>query len=131
MRKMKMENKVTMGQMLKVANKEKKATANDKYIALHIEDENGENERCLLFTEIEIADIEKVKFSSLSDAMKFGRIYKANIDKKDTNLIKVKNLSGEEMILRLSPFQLERADDRRIKNPEDLPKKGFLTDLMD
>ena len=124
-------NEIKMGQSLKVSNQEKKPTANEKYIALHVEDENGENERCLLFTEIEFADMEKVKLSSLIEAMKFGRLYPAYIDGRITNLVRIKNLTGQEMILRLSQSQLEKADNRSLKNPEDLPKKGFLTDLMD
>ena len=67
------------GRLIRVYNKMKKAAAKRSYYSVWVEDADGSNERCLLFTEKE----------------------------------------------------LERAEDRARKNPEDLPKKGFLTDLMD
>jgi len=124
-------NPVKMGQMLSVENQLKKPTANSKYVALHVEDEKGDNERCLLFTEIELADMEKIVLNFAQEDMVMGRIYPVVIGGKDTNLVKVKNGSGTEMILRLSPSQLKVAEARRERNPEDLPKKGFLTDLLD
>ena len=123
--------KTVMGQMIMVKNQEKVATANERYVAIHVEDENGENERCLLFTEIEIADMEKIYMDFLKSTMVAGRLYSARIDKKPVYLCLVKNRNNEEMILRISPFKLSQAENRAFKNPEDLPEKNFLTDLMD
>ena len=123
--------KTVMGQMIMVKNQEKLATANDQYIAIHVEDEDGNNERCILFTEIEISDMEKISMDLLKNSMVAGRLYKANIDKKDVFLCLVKNRIGMEMILRITPFKLSQAENRASKNPEDLPKKDFLTDLLD
>lgn len=123
--------KTVLGQMIMVKNKEKIATANDKYISIHVEDEDGKNERCLLFTETEISDMEKINMDFLKKNMVQGRLYKANIDKKDVYLCLVKNRISIEMILRITPFKLSQAENRAAKNPEDLPKKDFLTDLMD
>lgn len=49
--------KVELGQLIRVNNLEKKANENDIYVALQVEDEDGGNERCLLFTEIEVSDM--------------------------------------------------------------------------
>ena len=50
---------IKMGNLILVKNTKKKPTENDEYVSLHVEDEDGENERCLLFTQIEISDMEK------------------------------------------------------------------------
>jgi hypothetical protein len=70
---------VKAGRLIKVWNKIKKAAANKFYYSVWVEDADGSNERCLLFTEKE----------------------------------------------------LERAEARANKNPEDLPQKGFFADLLD
>ena len=75
--------------------------------------------------------MEKVKSKFFLNNMKNGRLYKVVIDGNQTNLVKVVHKDGREIILRISNTQLERADFRRINNPEDLTKKGFLEDLMD
>lgn len=123
--------KIVMGQLIRVANTQKKFNENDRYVSLQVEDVGGDNERCLLFTEIQISDVEKVELPVISKSMKMGRIYPVKIDKQQSHLVKVKNIHGDEMIFRLSNTQLNDADSRRIRNPEDLTKKGFLVDLRD
>lgn len=71
--------KVKQGRLVPVYNKDRKFGANMWYYALWIENHDGKDERCLLFTE------------------------------------------GE----------LEGPAERAKKNIEDLPKKGWLTDLLD
>lgn len=123
--------KIKMGNMVRVRNTQKKFNENDLYVSIQVEDEDGNNERCLLFTEIEISDMEKIKCQFMSDNMKAGRLYKANINGFDTNLVKVVHRDGREMIFRLSNSQLESADFRSLRNPEDLTVKGFIEDLKD
>lgn len=122
---------IKMGNLVLVKNTQRKPMENSEYISLHVEDEDGENERCLLFTRVEMSDMEKVQSKFLLNNMKNGRLYKVVIDGNQTNLVKVVHKDGREMILRISNTQLERADFRRINNPEDLTKKGFLEDFMD
>lgn len=122
---------IKMGNLILVKNTKKKPTENDEYVSLHVEDEDGKNERCLLFTQIEISDMEKVQSKFFLKSMKNGRLYKVVIDGNQTNLVKVAHKDGREMILRVSNTQLEKADFRRIKNPEDLTEKGFWEDLKD
>jgi hypothetical protein len=53
--------KVKAGRLIKVWNTEKKKFSNAKpwYISLWVEDADGKNERCLLFTENEIRKAEE------------------------------------------------------------------------
>ncbi len=46
--------KVKPGRLIRVYNTEKKKNENDGYVSVWVEDANGKNERCLLFTEKEI-----------------------------------------------------------------------------
>ena len=122
---------IKMGNLILVKNTQRKPTENEEYVSLHVEDEDGENERCLLFTKIEISDMEKIGSKFLMENMKNGRLYKFMIAGSETNLVKVRHQDGRQMIFRISNTQLEKADFRRIKNPEDLTEKGFWEDLKD
>ena len=127
----KLDNKkVVMGHMIRVANQQQKFNENDKYIAVHVESENGQEQRCLLFTEIEMADMEKINFDFVFQSMKPGRLYSATIDGKKTSFVKLFN-DDEGKIYRISPSQLKTAEERANRNPEDLPEKGWWTDLKD
>ena len=46
--------KVVQGRLVRVQNVGRKFGANDIYIAVQVEDANGKNERCLLFSEDQI-----------------------------------------------------------------------------
>lgn len=71
--------KVTAGRLVTVWNTLKKGNENIGYVAIWVEDANGKNERCLLFTEKEI----------------------------------------------------KKAEERALKNKEDIPKKNFFKNLFD
>jgi len=53
--------KIKAGRLVKVWNTEKKKFSNAKpwYVSVWVEDANGKNERCLLFTEAEIKRAEE------------------------------------------------------------------------
>ena len=121
---------VKLGTLITVQNKNKQNLQNQRYIALQVEDFTGQNETCILFTEIQLADMEKIQAAWLMDSLIFGRIYPITINKRQTNMIKVNN-NGIIHILRVSNTQLNRAKNRALKNPEDLTKKSMLTDLFD
>ena len=122
--------KVELGQLIRVTNLNKRAQENEIYVSLQVEDEDGENERCILFTEIETSDMEKISASFLSSLV-CGRIYKCIIGRYQTNIVKVKNYTGEIRYFRLSNSQLKKAERRAARNLEDLTKKNALTDLFD
>jgi hypothetical protein len=70
---------VVKGRLIEVENTERKFGSAPSYIAVQVEDADGGNERCILFTQDEI----------------------------------------------------NKAQERASKNPEDLTKKGFFTRLLD
>jgi hypothetical protein len=49
----------------------------------------------------------------------------------DYYAIWVENSKGSEYCLLFTEYELNRAKDRANKNPEDIPAKGFFTDLFD
>jgi hypothetical protein len=71
--------RVVAGRQILVENKDKKTSADKWYIAIWVENADGNNEECLLFTE----------------------------------------------------EQIKEARDRAKANPEDIPKKDFIADLLD
>jgi hypothetical protein len=116
--------------LIRVTNLNKRAQENEIYVSLQVEDEDGENERCILFTEIETADMEKIGGSFL-ESLVCGRIYKCLIGKHTTNVIKVKNFNKETKFFRVSNSQLAKAEKRALRNQEDLTKKSLWVDMMD
>jgi hypothetical protein len=51
--------KVVKGRLIEVNNKDRKFGSALSYIAMQVEDSDGTNERCLLFTDAEIAKAEE------------------------------------------------------------------------
>jgi hypothetical protein len=66
--------KVKAGRLIKVWNTLKKKNENIGYIAVWVEDANGTNERCLLFTEKEILHAEVRASKNAEDLTKKGFI---------------------------------------------------------
>ena len=71
-------------------------------------------------------------------AAKMGRLIRVANEKRKGNQRKlyisvwVEDADGtNERCILLTEKELERAEKRAAKNPEDLPKKGWLTDLVD
>lgn len=125
------ENKIKLGNVVRVANQEKKIHENEQYIAIQIQNEDGNNERCILLTEIEFSDMQKITFEFAKNKMIAGRLYNAIIDKKQIFLVKINNGQGNEYIYRLSKTLLNTAQERAGRNPEDLTKKSWFIDLKD
>ena len=85
------ENKIKLGNVVRVANQEKKVHENEQYIAIQIQNEDGNDERCILLTETEFSDMQKITFEFAKNKMIAGRLYNAIIDKKQTFLVKINN----------------------------------------
>lgn len=62
--------KVKPGRLIRVYNTEKKKKENDGYVSIWVEDADGKNERCLLFTEKEIERAEIRSQKNLEDLTK-------------------------------------------------------------
>ncbi|MDA1335236.1 MAG: hypothetical protein O2794_04520 [bacterium] len=65
---------VVAGRLIRVKNtkKAKFSNANNVYYAVQVENCNGKGERCLLFTEREIASAEKRALNNVEDLTKKG-----------------------------------------------------------
>lgn len=126
------ELEIKLGQFIEVENKNKRNLENEDYIALQVEDENGDNERCLLFTKIELADVKCISLKNwFTKDMVAGRLYLTTIGKQSFYLMKIFNSSKDERVIKITKRLLKRAETRASKNPEDLTKKSYLTDLFD
>jgi hypothetical protein len=62
--------KVKMGRLIRVWNTEKRKTENAGYVSVWVEDADGKNERCLLFTEKEVQRAEYRASRNLEDLTK-------------------------------------------------------------
>lgn len=124
---------VKLGQLIPVENVEQRSRAEfDRYIALHIEDLDGSNERCILFTPIEYTDMESVVLpEDITKHIVQGRLYPCTLGNRDTNLVAVTHWDGETRVLRISATQLAKMDKRASSHPETCPKKSFITDMLD
>ena len=72
--------------------------------------------------------MKKISLPFAYDDMKAGRLYSVSIYNNSCYLLKAKD---DDSLYRLSPKQLKVAEERARKNPEDLTKKSFLTNLTD
>lgn len=123
---------VKLGQLIPVENVERRRAEFDRYIALHIEDLDSSNERCILFTPLEYTDMESVVLpEDITKHMVQGRLYPCTLGTRNTNLVAVTHWDGRSRVLRISATQLAKSERRASKHPESLPKKSFITDLMD
>lgn len=122
--------KVKLGQLIRVKNTQKTAQEADSYMSVQVEDFDGNNERCLLFREVVISDMPKISFCLKNDLI-CGRLYPITLAGNEGYILKVINMGGTELLLRVSKSKLIAAEKLAKKNPEDLTKKSLMTDLMD
>ncbi len=66
--------RVKAGRLIRVWNTRKKKNENKGYVSVWVEDANGKNERCLLFTEKEIARAELRASKNVEDLTEKGCI---------------------------------------------------------
>lgn len=62
--------RVKMGRLIRVWNTEKRKMENIGYVSVWVEDADGKNERCLLFTENEIKRAEHRASKNIEDLTK-------------------------------------------------------------
>jgi hypothetical protein len=66
--------KVKAGRLIRVWNTQKKRNENKGYVSIWVEDADGKNERCLLFTEREIERADLRASKNIEDLTKKGFI---------------------------------------------------------
>jgi len=62
--------KIVKGRLISVDNKNRKFGSAKNYISIQVEDSDGRNERCLLFTKAEIARAEERAEKNIEDLTK-------------------------------------------------------------
>ena len=65
-----MSKRVKAGRLFKVENKDRSFGSAKSYNAIWVDDENGKNERCLLFTDAEILNAETRANKNIEDLTK-------------------------------------------------------------
>ena len=121
--------KVKMGNLIKVENLDRKHNRETyTHYAMKVEDENGDNERWLLFTEKQVMGVSKM-LSRVSSFLKAGRLYPSVRNGKTSYYVKVANRNNE--VWTVTERLLKTAEDRALRHSEDIPKQSRLADLMD
>ena len=148
--------KVTSGKLIKVHNEGRAVLTNAKhwYYALWIEDHDGRNERCIMLTQREFEGPSKRAEKNQEDCILVGkdsalrlekvmwdqpgktvRVHNKNRThwKANTNYIAiiVEHEDGCQQCLLFTDYEMTRAENRAKRNPEDVPKKGFWSNLLD
>ena len=125
--------RIKMGRLVRVANLSPRFGQNELMYALNVEDQDGSNERWLLFTEHEIDGLSEVSGITLH---KPGRLYYHHkISGKGRSLLCMCKYGGSPGLHRynvaLPDSLLKRATQRALENPEDIPEKSKLDNLLD
>lgn len=126
--------KVKMGNLIKVENTERQAPNETfSHYALKVEDADGKNERWLLFTPRQEMAISKIVSVEIAALMKPGRIYKGLKihGKRPMALCRIGNQNDGNEIWAFTANQIKTAERRAQKNPEDVPKQGILSNMLD
>lgn len=118
--------KVKNGVVVTVKNKQPKRMAATEYVAVWVEDQNGKNERCIMMTGKEM---DGLRTAILPFDMVMGRLYPCSVGMMDFFAVKVVDVVP--MQLCITTAMLARFEDRARANAEDIPKKGFLADMLD
>jgi hypothetical protein len=121
--------KAVNGRLVKLANKNKKAVESEFYFALWVENKFDNDERCLLFSQSDLNKIQDVKYCDFEPQMDLGKLYR--MGNAESYFVKIKDLDNNEKIVRLNSTVMGNGTRRAKKNPEDVPEKGFLQDLLD
>ena len=121
--------KAIHGKLVKLPNKDKKSVESAFYFAMWAEDASGKNERCFLFSQSDISKISDVKYCDFEKDMVLGRLYR--IGNAKSYYIKIVDLEKNEKIVRLNSTVITNGTTRAKKNPEDIPEKAFLQNLID
>ena len=124
---------VKLGRAIRVKNLDPRNGETDFYIALQVEDLDGDNERCVLFTEHEL---ELCPVLDITWDLVPGRLYPYSDNQYSGYIVKTFTYSAKRdewyvVVRRITAKRLEVADERAMKNTEDLTHKSWLVDWLD
>ena len=124
---------VKLGRAIRVCNLNPKRGESNTYIAIQVEDLDSKNERCILFTEYELS---LCPILDITWDLVPGRLYPYSDNQYTGYIVKTLTYSQKRdewyvVVRRITKKRLETADQRAIKNPEDLTRKSWLVDWLD
>ena len=124
---------VKLGRAIRVKNLYPSKGEAKVYIALQVEDLNGKNERCVLFTEHELG---LCPVLDITWDLVPGRLYPYSDNQCNGYIVKtlIYNTKRDEwyiVVRRITAKRLSIAEDRAMENPEDLTKKSWIVDWLD
>ena len=124
---------VKLGRAIRVRNLDPRHGETEVYVALQVEDLDGNNERCVLFTEREL---ELCPVLDISWDLVPGRLYPYADNQYEGYIVKTFIYSTKRdewyiVVRRITAKRLSIAEDRAMKNPEDLTRKSWLVDWLD
>ena len=126
-----MNDDVKLGRLFLVENKKRNNRENLNYYAIQVEAVDGKDEECLLFTEKELNSLpivdSKIKLVDgrlypFSDGNFHGYLLKTTEKRENFWSIVIRKLSMKKYI---------NAHERAQKNPEDITRKSWITDIFD
>ena len=124
---------VKLGRAIRVKNLDPKHGEAEVYVALQVEDLDGKNERCVLFTEHEL---ELCPVLDITWDLVPGRLYPYADNQYEGYIVKTFTYSAKRdewytVVRRITAKRLAAAEDRAMKNPEDITKKSWLVNWLD
>lgn len=127
---------VKMGNVIKVENTDRKFGAASAYYAVKLENNKGKQEFWCLWTDQDLDVL--VDVHGLSDAKSFkpGRIYHKHTVGKSTRGFVALNFPAEDgklkrRVVSITKTVIDKGLKRAKANQEDIPKTGWLADLLD
>ena len=133
---------VKMGRLLPMKNTRRRPNEAERYLALKIEDSNGDDEEWLLFTDNEILSKRSISIHEITNDWKPGRAYSISIGGSSYVACKVifcedissgrRNYSKDEKTILLFPRSSINVARRRASlNKEDIPRQSIISDIFD
>ena len=124
---------VKLGRAIRVKNLDPQHGEAEVYVALQVEDLNGKNERCVLFTEHEL---DLCPVLDITWDLVPGRLYPYADNQYGGYIVKTFTYSAKRdewytVVRRITAARLQHAEERAEKNPEDLTKKSWMVDCLD
>lgn len=108
--------KARKGQVIRVENKKRVTRAKEAYLGVWLEDYNGDQDTCVLFTEYELDPVQVVSVQGLD--MVPGRLYPVHQGKRCFFLVRL-FVGEQDVCYKLPDTRLKRALLRSERNPED------------
>lgn len=130
------DGKIVLGRVVTVDNKERTdysfgRNQCNKYLAIQVENADGEGERCLLLTDKEyVRFATRCSHTDMLPLMVKGRMYKSTLEHSEVVFVRVFE-EVEERCLLIPCKYLEKIDKRSSAHKDTVTKKDWLTDLMD